>query len=60
MSRIIRIKEVCALVGLSRSSVLRMEKDGAFPAKVSLSVHAVGWRHDEVVAWIESRVARRG
>jgi prophage regulatory protein len=55
MSRIIRLPEVCRIVGLSRSSVLRLESAQKFPAKLLLSQHTVGWREAEVVAWIESR-----
>lgn len=54
-SRILRVKQVCELVGLSRSSILRMERDGRFPSKINLSVHAVGWRESDVLAWIDQR-----
>ncbi len=55
MPRIIRIKEVCAIVGLSRSSILRMESCGQFPAKFNLNVRAVGWHEDDVQRWLEER-----
>ncbi len=54
-TRVIRLPEVCRLVGLSRSSVLRLERAGRFPAKFNLSDHAVGWIEADVVAWIEER-----
>ena len=58
-TRVIRLPEVCRLVGLSRSTVLRLEAAGRFPAKFKLcsdhAVGAVGWIEAEVVAWIEAR-----
>lgn len=57
MSRILRLPEVCRLVGLSRSTVLRLTQAGSFAPKVILSARAVGWREAEVHAWIEARVA---
>ena len=54
-SRIVRLPEVCRMVGLSRSSILRLEGAGKFPKKFNLSVHAVGWYESEVAAWIAAR-----
>lgn len=55
MPRIIRLPEVCRLVGLSRSSVLRLERSGQFPPKFSLSVRSIGWYEADVVAWVQTR-----
>jgi prophage regulatory protein len=52
--RILRRPEVLRLTGLSASSIRRMERTGEFPMQVRLSLNAVGWREDEVVAWIEA------
>jgi prophage regulatory protein len=60
-SRIIRIKQVIALTGLSRSTIYdRMDcksprYDMSFPKQVKLGIStqaAVGWRESEVLAWI--------
>ncbi len=55
MSRIIRLPEVCQIVGLARSTVLRLESTGAFPPKLRLSERAIGWREADVRSWVESR-----
>lgn len=53
--RILRLPDVCALVGLGRSSVYQAIKDDGFPQPVRLTKSAVGWRESEVQAWIASR-----
>ena len=55
--RIVRLKEVCDLIGLSRSSVLRLSQraESDFPRKISLGLHAVGWLEADVRAWVEAR-----
>jgi prophage regulatory protein len=55
--RILRIPEVSQRVGLARSSVWRMVKEGQFPAPRRLSQRAVGWPEGEVDAWLISREA---
>ncbi len=52
---ILRFGEVRKRTGLSRVTIWRLERDGAFPARVSLGGAAVGWREDEVQEWIDSR-----
>ncbi len=50
--KLIRIKAVCELSGLGKTSVYSIPD---FPKRVVLSRRAVGWRLSEVMAWIESR-----
>lgn len=50
--KLIRIKTVCELSGLGKTSVYSIPD---FPKRVVLSRRAVGWRLSEVQAWIESR-----
>lgn len=45
--------------GLSRSSIYRLQADGQFPRPIRLGPRAVGWRADEIAAWIEQRTAER-
>lgn len=56
-AKIIRLKAVMTLTGLSKTTVYRLSdnKQSDFPARVRLSEHAVGWRESEVLAWVESR-----
>jgi prophage regulatory protein len=57
--RIAKRPEVERLTGLSRSSIYRLAAAGQFPQPVKLSPRAVGWRADEIAAWIEQRTAER-
>ena len=54
--RVLRIDEVVALVGLSRSTIYHLIAAGDFPKPLKLTANAVGWRSDEIEAWINSRV----
>jgi prophage regulatory protein len=51
--------EVHALVGLSRTTIWRMERTGQFPRRVLLSARAVGWQESELKAWLFKRIAAR-
>ena len=53
--RIIRVKEVQELTGLSRTTIWRLERSGKFPARVSLSSSIIGWRSSDITQWIATR-----
>lgn len=57
--RLIKLKEVLNLTALSRASVYRMMADGKFPSSVSLGERSVGWVEEEILSWIEERIAAR-
>ena len=46
------INDVIIRLGLSRSTIIRLQKKGMFPEKVKLSEGRVGWRISEVDAWV--------
>ena len=50
--KLIRIKTVCEMTGLGKTSVYSIPD---FPKRLVLSRRAVGWKLSEVQAWIESR-----
>ncbi|MBI1891719.1 MAG: AlpA family phage regulatory protein [Burkholderiales bacterium] len=56
--RILKIKDVVAIVGYSRSSIYRLVKICQFPPPVRLGAHAIGWRSDSIQSWIDSRPYR--
>ena len=56
-NEILRFPAVRALVGASRSSVFRWEREGKFPQRRQLGANSVGWHRREIEAWIESRAA---
>ena len=49
------INETCELIGLSRSTVKRMEKRGDFPPSVQLSPMRKGYRTSDLKVWMESK-----
>lgn len=53
--RILRPRQVSALVGLSRTTLWRAVRRGDFPAPRRLSANAIGWLASEVAGWIASR-----
>ena len=54
--QILRLKDVIAMTGLSRSTIyLRMEQD-KFPQQINLGSRAVGWISSEIKEWIEKRI----
>jgi len=53
--RIIRITEVMAMTGLSRSGIYATIEEGTFPAQLKLSVRSSGWLESEVIAWRDKR-----
>lgn len=57
MPNLLRIKDVLARTGLSRSTMYAMITDGRFPAPVKLSVRCAAWPSDKVDAWIAERLA---
>ena len=57
---IIRLPEVIAKTGLSRSTIYFQISKGNFPKGVPIGDHARGWLNHEIEAWIEARAALRG
>ena len=55
LQRILRLPAVLQATGLARSTVYRMMAEHTFPAPVKLNKRAVGWRHDDVRQWANSR-----
>ena len=48
---LIRIGEVCQLVGVCRSTVYRWVSEGSFPRPINISERAVRWNIDDIEAW---------
>ena len=55
---LLRLTQVKARTGLSRSTIYQRIKAGEFPTQVSLGPRAVGWLEAEIERWIEARVER--
>jgi len=54
MERILRLPEVKAATGKSRSSIYQGVANGTFPAPVALGPRSVGWRESDLAAWLDS------
>ena len=57
--RLIRLKEVISLTGLSRSGIYKYISEDRFPQCVSLGARAVAWVEHEVQQWISQQVEHR-
>ena len=55
--RFLRLPEVMARTGLSRSTIYVRLEQGCFPRPVSLGSRAVGWVEAEVNEWMRERIA---
>jgi prophage regulatory protein len=55
-TRILRLPEVKASVGLSRSTIYLRVEEGSFPKPISLGARAVGWLESDIENWIGERV----
>ena len=54
-NRILRAREVSNMIGLSPTTIWRLEKAGDFPARRRLAANSVGYLESEILTWIESR-----
>jgi prophage regulatory protein len=55
--KLLRFPAVRDRTGLSRSTIWRLERQGAFPRHHRISTNAVAWVEDEIASWIRSKVS---
>lgn len=55
--QLLNFKELKALIGLSRTTIWRLEKRGEFPAHVKLGARRIAWHRPAVYRWIDLRLA---
>ena len=53
--KLIKIREVMNLTGLSRMSIYRFEQRGAFPARRRIGANTVAWLDSDIDEWIRTR-----
>ena len=56
---VLRLPQVKAATGLSRSTIYMYVSVGSFPAPVRLGPRAVGWLKSEVEIWLSTRARAR-
>jgi prophage regulatory protein len=61
LRKLIRIKSVIGLTGLSKSYIYDLSNRGLFPKSIQLvpGGTSVAWVKSEVIAWIDSRIQSR-
>jgi len=57
--RLLKIRDVSFMTGLSRATISRSVKAGIFPRHVILTEKRIGWFEDEIIAWMESLRQKR-
>ena len=57
--RIIRKPELYSTIGLSDTTIWRLEKAGRFPKRIQLGGNSTGWFSDEIDLWLEKKAAER-
>ena len=57
--RLVRIKELKLLVGLSNSSIYRLISLNRFPKPIHLSERCVAWKTSAIENWIKEREAKQ-
>lgn len=50
-----RMPELEKAVGLSKTTIYRLMRAGAFPRPIELTPDRVGWRAEDVKAWVDAR-----
>lgn len=56
--RLLRPREVCKLVGRSRTSLWRDVRAGLFPPPIEIGVNAIAWEASTIDVWLASRPHR--
>jgi len=54
-STVLRVREVVSEIGVSKATLYRWVSSGRFPPPIKLGARAVGWRREEVEAWVAGR-----
>lgn len=54
--RLINFKMVAYLTGLSRSTIWKLENNGDFPERITLSKRSIRWIESEVMQWVSVRM----
>lgn len=52
---LMRLPDVMAACGISRSLIYRLAKEGSFPRPVRVSARLSAWNSTDIQAWIDER-----
>ena len=59
MKQLLTLKEVIAVVGVSKATIYRMINKGEFPDSKKLGARTVRWENEEIQNWVESLSVER-
>ena len=57
---LIRQRELCTMMGVSRSTLFRWEKAGLFPPRLRIGPHTIAWRKSDVDEWLAMQACDSG
>jgi prophage regulatory protein len=55
LRRLIRLADVCKLIGLGKTMIYQLKSEGSFPKSVRVGARAVRWRMADIIAWQGAR-----
>lgn len=56
--KIIRLVDVMARTGLSRSNIYLQMSEDRFPKSIAIGLRSVGWLEHEIDEWIDIQIAK--
>ena len=59
MKKIIKLRTVIELTGLSRSTIYDYMSRSMFPKQIRLGENSVAWLESEVVEWLDEKIKQR-
>lgn len=57
---LLRQRDVCRLLQVSRSTLFRWERAGAFPSRLKIGPGTVAWRSVDIDDWVKARTVVAG
>ena len=54
--RLLRLPDVSAIVGIRKSSIYALMKEGKFPKCIYITSNTVAWPESAVLAWVNDRI----
>ena len=54
--RLLRLPDVSAIVGIRKSSIYALMKEGKFPKCIYITSKTVAWPESAVLAWVDDRI----
>lgn len=58
MEKIIRMNQLVKILGISRSSIHRLQTQGDFVPKIRIGTRSVGYLESALTEWVKNREAR--